>query len=65
MSAEYPDHTVVPKVSAFTETAVLYYVLQGDPERARALVQTMLPGERAEYERQLSMIVGWLWEERR
>ena len=56
------DHVVVPKVSAFSETAVLYYVLQGDLARAHALVRSMLPAEREDYAQQLNTIVEWLRE---
>lgn len=59
------DHVAVPKVSAFTETAVLDYVLQGDLARAHALVRSMLPHERGEYEQQLNTITEWLREGKR
>lgn len=54
---------IVPKVTAFTETAVVYAVLNGDLNRARELIGSMLPGERARFEAQLSEIVNMLWSE--
>lgn len=60
-----PDGGVVPKVTAFTETAVVYAVLRGDLARARELVNSMLPGEQAEFESQLSTIINMLWGEGR
>lgn len=55
------DHGVVPKVTAFTETAVLYAVLSGDLARARELVQSMLPGERRTFLAQLTQVINMLW----
>jgi hypothetical protein len=54
---------VVPKVTAFTETAVVWAVLNGDLARARELVGSMLPAERHIFEEQLSVIVRMLWGE--
>lgn len=54
---------VVPKVTAFSETAVLWHVMNGDLARAREIVGAMTAPERAEFEERLSMIVHWLWGE--
>lgn len=53
---------VVPKVTAYAETAVLWHIMNGDLAKAREIVSGMLPGEAAEYEERLSLIVRWLWE---
>lgn len=52
---------VVPKVTAFDETAALWAVMNSDPGRAREIVNAMLPGERAEFERHLSALMDLVW----
>lgn len=51
---------IVPKVTAFPETAVLYALLQGDLGRARKLTGSLSPAERAEAERRLLAALGLL-----
>ncbi len=52
---------IVPKVTAFDETAALWAVMNGDSGRARLLIEAMLPGERAEFEAHLSALMDLVW----
>jgi hypothetical protein len=45
-----------PAVTAFTETAALYAVINEDLPRARSIVDDMLPGERAQLAQQLDQL---------
>jgi hypothetical protein len=49
-----------PKVTAFTETAALWAVLNEDFSEARRIVDDMLPGERGEFAAQLNRLLGML-----
>lgn len=49
-----------PSVTAHTETAILWAVLNEDDTEARRIVADMLPGEAAEYATQLNRVLGML-----
>lgn len=52
---------VVPKVTAFDETAALWAVMNADPGRARLIIESMTGAERAEFERHLSALMDLVW----
>jgi len=56
---------IVPKVTASTETAVLWFVRQGDISRARELIGVMGPDERDGYRERLLRILNWVESESR
>lgn len=45
-----------PAVTAFSETAALYAILNEDTEEAERIVSEMLPNERAEFAGQLDQL---------
>jgi len=45
-----------PPVTAFAETAALYYLITQDLDEARRVIADMLPGERAAYAEQLGRL---------
>lgn len=49
-----------PKVTAFTETAALWAVMNDDMVEARRIVDDMLPGERDEFSGQLARLADML-----
>ena len=49
-----------PAVTAFSETAALYAILNEDTEEAERIVSEMLPNERAEFAGQLDQLRGML-----
>lgn len=53
--------SIVPKVTAFDETAALWAVMSGETARARETVNSMLPGELAEFEAHLSALMDMIW----
>jgi hypothetical protein len=52
---------IVPKVTAFDETAALWAVMRGDPGRARRVIESMFPTELAEFEAHLSALMDMVW----
>jgi len=56
---------VVPKVTAFDETAALYALMTGDRTRAREIVQSMSDPERVDFEARLTELINMLWGEGR
>lgn len=52
---------IVPKVTAFDETSALWSVMEGNLARARETVGSMLPGELAEFEAHLSVLMDMIW----
>jgi hypothetical protein len=50
-----------PGVTSFDETAALWAVMNADPDQAEAVVKAMLPGERAEFEAHLSILMALVW----
>ncbi len=57
----FPPQQVVPKVTAFDETAALWAVMNEDPAAAQSLIASMLPGERHEFEAHLSVLMSLVW----
>ncbi|MFE4369641.1 hypothetical protein ACFRMN_15665 [Streptomyces sp. NPDC056835] len=49
-----------PAVTAFSETAALYAIVNEDTEEAERIVSGMLQNERAEFARQLDQLRGML-----
>lgn len=54
---------IVPKVTAFTETAIVYAVMNGELGRARELVNTLDRVERSVLISQLTTVINMLWTE--
>lgn len=57
----FPPQQVVPKVTAFSETAIMWHVMTGNLAGAREIVSGMTGPERTEFEEKLTMIASWLW----
>lgn len=55
------EQMIVPKVTAFGETAALWAVMNEDPGRARLLVESMTGAERHEFEAHLSTLMDLVW----
>ena len=53
--------SVVPKVTAFDETAALWALMNGDLARAREIVDSMSPGERGDFIERLSTLANLAW----
>lgn len=52
---------VVPKVTAFDETAALWALMQGDTARAREIITTMSEPERFDFEQRLTELINLVW----
>lgn len=52
---------VIPKVTAFDETAALWALMQGDTARAREIIGAMLESERVEFEQRLTELINLVW----
>lgn len=52
---------VVPKVTAFSETAALWALMQGDTARAREIITAMSEPERFDFEQRLTELVNLVW----
>jgi hypothetical protein len=55
---------VVPKVTAFDETAALWALINGDLARAYEIVSAMSAPERVEFEGRLNALMDLVWAER-
>lgn len=53
--------SIVPKVTAFDETAALWAVMNKNLGRARILVESMTDAERFEFEQHLAALMNLVW----
>jgi hypothetical protein len=57
----FPPPTIVPKVTAFSETAALWAVMNGDLARAREIVSGMSAAERGDLIERLTALINLAW----